>query len=82
MVIGEQTMADAILDHIVRDAHRIELPGESLRKSLKNKITEDVETFEKNLILYIIRSLEENGRFCWSQIRKVLRVFQLGIKDM
>jgi len=29
---------------IVHDDHRIELFGESLRKSLKNKITEDVET--------------------------------------
>jgi DNA replication protein DnaC len=43
-VIGEQTVADAILDRIVHDAHRIELLGESLRKSLTNKITEDVET--------------------------------------
>ena len=51
-VIGEQTVADAILDRIVHDAHRIELLGESLRKSLKNKITEEVETIEKNLILY------------------------------
>ena len=31
-VIGEQTIADAILDRIVHDAHRIELIGESLRK--------------------------------------------------
>ena len=42
--IGEQTVADTILDRIVHDAHRIELLGESLRKSLKNKITENVET--------------------------------------
>jgi len=33
-----------ILDRIVHDDHRIELFGESLSKSLKNKITEDVET--------------------------------------
>lgn len=32
-VIGEKTIADAILDRIVHDAHRIELKGESLRKS-------------------------------------------------
>jgi len=31
-VIGEKTIADAILDRIVHDAHRIELRGESLRK--------------------------------------------------
>lgn len=31
-VIGEKTIADAILDRIVHSAHRIELKGESLRK--------------------------------------------------
>lgn len=31
-VIGEKTIADAILDRIVHDAHRIELKGESLRR--------------------------------------------------
>jgi len=33
-VIGEQTVADAILDRIVHSAHRIEIKGESLRKKL------------------------------------------------
>jgi len=32
-VIGEKTIADAILDRIVHDGHRIELKGESLRKT-------------------------------------------------
>ena len=41
-VIGEKTIADAILDRIVHDAHRIELKGESLRKTrVKLK---DIET--------------------------------------
>lgn len=31
-IIGEKTVADAILDRIVHDAHRIELKGESLRR--------------------------------------------------
>ena len=31
-VIGEKTIADAILYRIVHDAHRIELKGESMRK--------------------------------------------------
>ncbi len=31
-VIGEQTIADAILDRIVHGAHRLELKGESMRK--------------------------------------------------
>jgi DNA replication protein DnaC len=43
-VIGEQTVADAILDRIVHDAHRIDLLGESLRKTHKNNITENVES--------------------------------------
>ena len=32
-VIGEKTIADAIMDRIVHDAHRVELRGESLRKT-------------------------------------------------
>ncbi len=31
-VIGEATIADAILDRLVHTSHRIELKGESLRK--------------------------------------------------
>jgi DNA replication protein DnaC len=42
-VIGEQTVADAILDRIVHDAHRIELKGESLRKKQRGKIREIIE---------------------------------------
>lgn len=42
-IIGEQTIADAVLDRIVHDAHRIVLVGESLRKN-KNRIREEVET--------------------------------------
>jgi len=42
-IIGEQTIADAILDRIIHDAHRIALVGESLRRQ-KNKIREEVET--------------------------------------
>ena len=34
-VIGEQTIADAILDRIVHSARRIELKGESMRKKRK-----------------------------------------------
>ncbi len=46
-MIGEATIADAILDRIIHNAHRIELKGESMRK--KGKITaltnsEKVET--------------------------------------
>jgi len=35
-VIGEKTIADAILDRIVHDAHRINIEGESLRKKSCN----------------------------------------------
>ena len=38
-IIGEQTIADAILDRIVHDAHRIEMKGESMRR--KKVIKED-----------------------------------------
>ena len=44
-VIGEKTLADAILDRIVHQSIRIELYGESLRKKQKGK----AETMETNL---------------------------------
>ena len=31
-IIGESTVADAILDRLVHTAHRLELSGESMRK--------------------------------------------------
>ena len=37
-IIGEGTIADAILDRIVHSAHRIDLKGESLRKKKKLKL--------------------------------------------
>ncbi|MBP8041770.1 MAG: IS21-like element helper ATPase IstB [Bacteroidales bacterium] len=43
-VIGEQTIADAILDRIVHDAHRMDLVGESLRKRKNEKMIENIET--------------------------------------
>lgn len=36
--INEDTIADAILDRIIHQAHRIELTGESMRKLQKNKV--------------------------------------------
>jgi len=35
-VIGEQTIADAILDRIIHHAHRLELKGDSMRKKRIN----------------------------------------------
>jgi len=42
-VIGEQTIADAILDRIVHDAHRVEIKVESLRKKGQPKNEEEIE---------------------------------------
>lgn len=36
-IIGDNTIADAILDRVAHDAHRIELQGESMRKKGKTK---------------------------------------------
>lgn len=35
--ISDDTIADAILDRIIHQAHRIELKGESMRKNIKNQ---------------------------------------------
>ena len=40
-IIGEKTMADAILDRIVHGAHRLELVGESMRKRISKKKTNE-----------------------------------------
>jgi DNA replication protein DnaC len=46
-VIGDQTIADAILDRIVHDAHRVEMKGESLRKKRQPKNEEvDLENLK------------------------------------
>lgn len=45
-VIGEQTIADAIMDRIIHDAHRLQLQGESLRKKIKKKSKEQTEVTE------------------------------------
>lgn len=36
-IIGDRTMADAILDRIIHQSHRVELKGESMRKKTKLK---------------------------------------------
>lgn len=46
-IIGEKTVADAVMDRIVHQAHRIELQGESMRKKLRNgasEVTMNIET--------------------------------------
>ena len=42
-IIGEKTVADAIMDRLVHDAHRIELMGESMRKTRKNPAENEIE---------------------------------------
>lgn len=42
-VIGDQTYADAILDRLVHNAHRLELTGESMRKRAAVKVSEEAE---------------------------------------
>ena len=37
-IIGEGTIADAILDRVVNSSHRIDLKGESLRKGKLNNV--------------------------------------------
>ena len=37
--IGDNTLADAILDRLMHNAHRIKLKGESMRK-LQSKLTD------------------------------------------
>ena len=43
-IIGENTIADAILDRLVHQAHRIDLSGESMRKRNNKSLLSLVET--------------------------------------
>ena len=48
-MIGEPTIADAILDRIVHNAHRVELKGDSMRRKDRTRNltpTENPETME------------------------------------
>jgi DNA replication protein DnaC len=42
-VIGEKTIADAIMDRLIHNAHRLELTGESLRKNLIKNSEQQLE---------------------------------------
>jgi DNA replication protein DnaC len=42
-IIGEQTIADAILDRIVHDSHRLDMKGESLRRKKNLTIEQEEE---------------------------------------
>ena len=47
-LIGEPTIADAILDRLVHNAHRLELDGESLRKTRIKNEKEETAKVDKN----------------------------------
>jgi len=42
-VIGEETIADAILDRLIHDSHRIEMKGDSMRKKRATTTNENIE---------------------------------------
>ena len=46
-VIGNPTLADAILDRLIHNAHRIELKGESMRRTTTRRIA-PAETLDAN----------------------------------
>ena len=41
--IGDNTLADAILDRLMHNAHRLQLKGESMRKR-QDKLTQDEQS--------------------------------------
>lgn len=47
-LIGEPTIADAILDRIIHNAHRITLKGESLRKQKRRPDLTQTDNLENN----------------------------------
>lgn len=47
-MIGEPTIADAILDRIIHNAHRVALEGDSMRRKKASRLLTDVENSETN----------------------------------
>ena len=47
--LGEPTIADAILDRIIHNSHRIVLEGDSMRKKKASRPLTDVENSETNI---------------------------------
>ena len=47
-MIGEPTIADAILDRIIHNAHRIALEGDSMRRKKAARPLTDIENSETN----------------------------------
>jgi DNA replication protein DnaC len=47
-MIGETTIADAILDRIIHNAHRVALEGDSMRSKKASRPWTDVENSETN----------------------------------
>jgi len=47
-VFGEPTIADAILDRIIHNAHRIVLEGESMRRKKAARPLTEAENIETN----------------------------------
>jgi DNA replication protein DnaC len=47
-MIGEPTIADAILDRIIHNAHRVALEGDSMRRKKAARPLTDVENRETN----------------------------------
>ncbi|MER8805249.1 ATP-binding protein, partial [Mesorhizobium sp. M0998] len=47
-MIGEPTIADAILDRIIHNAHRVTLEGDSMRKQKPPPLLTDAETLSTN----------------------------------
>jgi DNA replication protein DnaC len=45
-MIGEPTIADAILDRIIHNAHRVEIKGDSMRRNSKLKGLTQAENSE------------------------------------
>src|SRR5208283_1205850 len=66
-LIGEPTLADAILDRIVHNAHKSTLKGESLRKT-KAKLTHpDHQKYDKNVQLRYTPTVVAMLRNRWSR---------------
>jgi hypothetical protein len=68
-LIGDPTVADAILDRLIHNAHKINLKGESMRK-IRSPLTKGKNSVKENISS--VASLRLSGQFVAEQLVTIL----------
>ncbi len=84
-IVGDPTLGDAILDHVVHRAHRIELNGESLHK--RNAIAEDLMNTKEEVravqpsVVVLTRATKPSALHSLGMVNSVVSITITGDHD-